>query len=61
MFEIVKLKSEVYQKRFKAENYKANDPLNQATSDEILRHELEKIREALFNLPYEESGREIIS
>jgi hypothetical protein len=57
MFEIVKLKSEVYQKRFKAENYKANDPLNQASSDEILRHELEKIRDALFNLPYEESSQ----
>ena len=28
MFDIVKLKSDIYTKRFKAENYKADDPLN---------------------------------
>jgi hypothetical protein len=57
MFDIVKLKSDIYQKRFKAENYNANDI---STSDEILKHELEKIKESLFNLPFGETSQEII-
>ena len=60
MFDIVKLKSDVYIKRFKAENYKADDPMFNTSSEEILKHEIEKIRDNIFNLPFEETGREII-
>lgn len=60
MFDIVKLKSDIYMKRFKAENFKADDPLSNTTSEEILKHEIEKIRESIFNLPFEETGREIV-
>lgn len=60
MFDIVKLKSDIYMKRFKAENYKADDPMCNTTSEEILKHEIEKIRESIFNLPFEETGREIV-
>lgn len=61
MFDIVKLKSDIYMRRFKAENFKADDPLNQPTSDELLRHGIEKIREGIFNMPFEESSRTIVS
>ena len=60
MFDIVKLKSDIYIKRFKAENFKADDPMFNTSSEEILKHEIEKIRENIFNLPFEETGREII-
>lgn len=60
MFDIVKLKSDIYIKRFKAENFKADDPLCNTSSEEILKHEIEKIRDSIFNLPFEETGREII-
>jgi len=60
MFDIVKLKSDIYMKRFKAENFKADDPLSQQSSEAIIRHEIEKIRESLFSMPFEETGREII-
>ena len=60
MFDIVKLKSDIYMKRFKAENYRADDPMCNTTSEEILKHEIEKIRESIFNLPFEETGKEII-
>ena len=59
MFDIVKLKSDIYMKRFKAENFNAGDQ-NSLNSEEILKHEIEKIRESLFNLPFGENGREII-
>lgn len=59
MFDIVKLKSDVYMKRFKAENYNPND--QQAfTSEEIIKSELTKIKENLFNMNFEENGKEII-
>lgn len=61
LFDIVKLKSDVYMRRFKAEHYKADDPLNAPTSEELLQHEIEKIREGLINMPFEESGREIVN
>jgi DNA-nicking Smr family endonuclease len=59
MFDIVKLKSDIYLKRMKAENYNANDT-TAYSSEEILKHEIEKIREGLFSLPFEETSREII-
>jgi len=61
MFDIVKLKSDIYMKRFKAENFKADDLINQQSSEAIIRHEIEKIRESLFNMPFEETGRDIIN
>lgn len=61
LFDIVKLKSDVYMRRFKAEHYKADDPLNAPTSEELLQHEIEKIREGLINMPFEESGREVVN
>lgn len=60
MFDIVKLKSDIYMKRFKAENFTASDSQNAINSDEVIKHELEKIRESLFNLPFTENNREII-
>jgi len=59
MFDIVKLKSDIYMKRFKAENFTAGDS-SAFSSEEVLKHEIEKIRESLFNLPFGETGREII-
>lgn len=59
MFDIVKLKSEIYMKRFKAENFDPND--KQAfSSEEIIKNEITSIKENLFNLNFEETGREII-
>jgi len=58
MFDIVKLKSDIYLKRFKAENYNMNDQV--VTSEEILKNEIQMIKENLFNLSFEETGREII-
>ena len=57
MFEIVKLKSDVYLKHMKAENFNATENYS---SEEIIQHEIEKIREGLFNLNFEETNREII-
>ena len=55
LFEIVDLKSEVYLKRYRAE-FAAGE----FDSEEAIRHDIERIREELFNLPFEESGKEII-
>ena len=57
MFDIVKLKSDIYTKRFKAENFKGDAS---ATSEEILKNQIENIKEGLFNVNFEETGREII-
>lgn len=59
MFDIVKLKSEIYLRRFKAENYNPND-VQAVTSEEILKNEITQIKENLFNLNFDEAGREII-
>ena len=59
MFDIVKLKSDIYMKRFKAENFDPND--KQAfSSEEIIKNEISSIKENLFNLNFEETGKEII-
>ena len=57
MFDIVKLKSDIYSKRFKAENFKGDAS---ATSEDILKNQIENIKEGLFNVNFEETGREII-
>ena len=59
MFEIVKLKSDIYMKRFKAENFNPSDSAAYS-SEEVLKHELEQIRENLFNLPFLDNQKEIV-
>ena len=59
MFEIVKLKSDVYLKRFKAENYNPGEA-DTVTSEAIIKNELKKIKESLFNLGFEQHGQDII-
>lgn len=55
MFDIVKLKTDIYLKRFKAENI-----TDGISSEEILKNDIEKIKEELFNLDFEEQGRDIV-
>ena len=55
MFDIVKLKSDIYTKRFKAENI-----TDGVASEEILQHGIEKIKDELLNLDFEEQGNEIV-
>ena len=55
MFDIVKLKTDIYLKRFKADNMAEN-----ISSEEILKHDIEKIKDELFNMDFEEQGRDII-
>ena len=55
MFDIVDLKTDIYKKRYRAE---FNDET--VESEEAIRHEIQKIKEEVFNLPFEESGAEII-
>ena len=49
MFDIVKLKTDIYLKRFKADNMAEN-----ISSEEILKHDIEKIKDELFNMDFEE-------
>ena len=55
LFDIVDLKSEIYLKRMRAEGVNEDEE-----REGVIRHEIERIREELFNLPFEESGKEII-
>lgn len=58
MFDIVDLKTEIYMKRYRAEFNQTGQ--NEYDNEEIIKHEIDRIREELFNLPFEESGKEII-
>lgn len=62
LFDIVDLKTEIYMKRYKAEcsNLEGNST-GYYDNEEIIRNEIERIREDIFNLPFEESGKEIIA
>ena len=53
MFDIIKLKSDIYNQRLKVEN--------SITSQEILDHQLQKIKDGLIDLPFEERGQDIIT
>lgn len=53
MFEIVKLKSDIYMKRFKAEHFNPNDS-EAVISEAIIKNELKKIKEGLFNADFEQ-------
>ena len=58
IMEIVQVKKDVFTKRFKAE-YGASRELPPETEDQ-LAHQIETIREELFNVSFEEHGRELI-
>ena len=53
----MELKTEIYQKRHTAEYGHPNPDYE---NEETVKHEIEKIREELFNLPFEQAGTEII-
>lgn len=56
LFDIVDLKTDIFKKRYRADY---NDDNIDFESEDVIRHEIEKIREEVFNLPYEEAGVEI--
>jgi hypothetical protein len=56
LFEIVEFKKETFMKRYKAERGLSIDYEN----EEVVRHEIERIRDDIFNLPFEEAGRDIV-
>jgi hypothetical protein len=56
----VNIKTEIYMKRYRAE-YGNSQEGHDFDNEEALRHDIEKIREELFSLPFEESGKEIVS
>lgn len=55
MFDIVDLKTDIYEKRYRAEFSHELD------SEATIRAEIDRIREDLFNLPFEENSRDIIA
>jgi hypothetical protein len=55
MFDIIKLKSDIYAQRLKLENSEV------ITSEEILSHQLDKIKEGIIDLPFELRGQDIIA
>ncbi|TNV73204.1 hypothetical protein FGO68_gene6219 [Halteria grandinella] len=56
MFDIVDLKATIYRNRFEAElsSHDASTPFD------AVRHDLDKIREELFSLPFDQAGRELV-
>ena len=53
MFDIIKLKSDIYKKRVSIEG--------EMTAPEILQHQLNRIKEGLIDMPFEDRGLEIIT
>ena len=61
MFEIVDLKTALYKNRFEAElNLTSGADQHKQQSFDIVRHDLERIREELFGMPYDEVARDLI-
>jgi hypothetical protein len=63
MFDIVDLKSAIYRNRFEAElSVLGGTSAGQDGSQpfDMVRHDLEKIREELFGLPFDQTARELI-
>lgn len=57
MFDIVSLKSDIFKHRFSAEYGAEREPDN----EEVLKHEIEKVREELFNMSFDENqGKDIM-
>lgn len=51
------MKSEIFLKRYRAEYGEGRE----FETEETLKNEIEQIKEEVFNLPFEESARDIIS
>jgi hypothetical protein len=63
MFEIVDLKTAIYRNRFEAElnlNNTTGADGGAPVPFDLVRHDLERIREELFGLPFEQAGRDLI-
>lgn len=61
MFDIVDLKSAIYKNRFEAElSLLDNQTAVGGAPFDIIRHDLEKIREELFGMPFDQTARELI-
>ena len=62
MFDIVDLKTTIYKSRFEAEfNLASGDGnSNGCGTFDAVRHDLERVREELFSLPFEQAGRELV-
>ena len=58
MLDVVSLKQDIFTKRFKAEYGASKEP---AETEEALKHQLELIRDDLFNSSFEETGKELIA
>ena len=58
MFDIVELKTDIYIKRYQAE-YGGED--KEYDNEESIKSEIQKIRDEVFNLPFEDSAKEIVS
>ena len=58
VMEIVNLKQDMFSKRFKAEFGASREPTPE--TQEALAHQIETIRDELFNVNFEENGRELI-
>ena len=58
VMEIVNLKQDMFSKRFKAEFGASKDPAPE--TQEALAHQIDTIRDELFNVNFEENGRELI-
>jgi len=57
MFDIVSLKTDIFKRRFTAEYGVEREPDN----EEVLKHEIEKVREELFNMSFDDNqGKDTI-
>jgi hypothetical protein len=56
----VDLKTSIYRNRFEAEISLLAEHNSNAAPFDIVRHDLERIREELFGMPFEQSSRELI-
>jgi len=58
LLEVVSLKQDVFTKRFKAEFGAHKEPGPE--TEEVMAHQIEAIREELFNVSFEESGKDLV-
>jgi len=58
IMDIVSFKQDMFSKRFKAEYGSAREPATE--TQEALAHKVELIRDELFNVNFEENGRELV-
>ena len=60
MFDIVDLKTAIYRNRFEAELHPSTTSDGMAAPFDVLKHDLDRIRDELFSLPFEQAGRELV-